>query len=427
MARPRKEGRKAKGVYSKSGMLYIVVSKTIIKNGNKKYINDWIPTNLNDSAENIKKAIDVRNAILSDKNPSIDDKNITFESFLKIYLNDKKRTLADTTYAGYMYKCNHILEYFRNVKVKDINEEYIQDFLDLLFTGKNLGTRTVQDVKRVFYNIMEYGITKRIISINPVKNVTINKQLSDEHLSSKDEDEVFFSYEEAMHFLEISRNHQLYPLFHTTLIYGLRRSEALGLKWDAIDFEKKIIKIRHKVTRGTKINRIDGTKTEASRQSYPLDSTQIEMFRKLKEKEQQYRELFGSAYNDNDYIFKHEDGTLFYPDYPSKAFTKLKKRHKELPQDVTFHGLRKSCASILIHKGYDIKRIQKWMRHTDPDTTIRIYAKAKEKESKTEIAADMIDSIPVDLSVFDDEDTTGINSKSEDGNTNDNKRTDDSQ
>ena len=40
MARPRKEGRKAKGVYSKSGMLYIVVSKTIIKNGNKKYIND---------------------------------------------------------------------------------------------------------------------------------------------------------------------------------------------------------------------------------------------------------------------------------------------------------------------------------------------------------------------------------------------------
>ena len=427
MARPRKEGRKAKGVYSKSGMLYIVISKTIIKNGSKQYVNDWIPTNLSDTADNIKKAIDMRNAILSDKDSVLDNKNITFEDFFKIYLNDKKRTLADTTFAGYLYSGNHILEYFRNVKVKDIHEDYINDFLDSLFIEKNLGTRTVQDVKRVFYNILEYGITKKIISSNPVKKVTINKQLSDEHLSNKDEDEEFFSYEEAMHFLEISRNHQLYPLFHTTLIYGLRRSEALGLKWDAIDFDKKIIKIKHKVTRGTKVVRVDGTKTDASRQSYPLDDTQIEMFKKLKEKEQQFRVLFGSKYNDNDYIFKHEDGTLYYPDYPSKAFTKIKKRHKELPQDVTFHGLRKSCASILIHKGYDLKRIQKWMRHKDPDTTIRIYAKAKEKESKTEIAADMIDSIPVDLSVFDDEDTTSINSKNDDGNTNDNKRTDDSQ
>jgi len=45
------------------------------------------------------------------------------------------------------------------------------------------------------------------------------------------------------------------------------------------------------------------------------------------------------------------------------------------------------------------------MRHTDPETTLKIYAKAKEKESKNEIAADMIDSLPVDLSFFDEDDT----------------------
>lgn len=405
MARPRKEGRKAKGVYSKSGMLYIVISKTIIKNGSKKYINDWIPTNLSDTAENIKKAIDLRNTFLSDKDAFIDDKNIKCEEFIKMYLYEKKRAVADTTFYGYEYCSNHILDYFRNVKVKDINEKYINDFLDSLFIEKNLGTRTVKDVKRVFFNIMEYAISKKIISNNPVRNVTINKQLASEHLSKKDEDQEFFSYEEAMHFLEVSKDHTLYPLFHTTLFYGLRRSEALGLKWNAVDFSKKTLKIKHKVTRGTKVNRVDGTKTEASRQSYPLDSTQIEMFKKLKEKEQQYKELFGSGYNENDYIFKHEDGTLFFPDYPTKAFNKIKKKHPELPQGVTFHGLRKSCASILIHKGYDIKRIQKWMRHTDPETTLKIYAKAKEKESKNEIAADMIDSLPVDLSFFDEDDT----------------------
>lgn len=289
MARPRKEGRKAKGVYSKSGMLYIVISKTIIKNGSKQYVNDWIPTNLSDTAENIKKAIDLRNTFLSDKDAFIDDKNIKCEEFIKMYLYEKKRAVADTTFYGYEYCSNHILDYFRNVKVKDINEKYINDFLDSLFIEKNLGTRTVKDVKRVFFNIMEYAISKKIISNNPVRKVTINKQLASEHLSKKDEDQEFFSYEEAMHFLEVSKDHTLYPLFHTTLFYGLRRSEVLGLKWDAVDFSKKTLKIKHKVTRGTKVNRVDGTKTEASRQSYPLDSTQIEMFKKLKEKEQQYK------------------------------------------------------------------------------------------------------------------------------------------
>ena len=110
------------------------------------------------------------------------------------------------------------------------------------------------------------------------------------------------------------------------------------------------------------------------------------MFEKLKEKEDKYRKLFGSAYVENDYIFKHQDGTLYFPDYPSKAFKKLLAKIPELPQAVTFHGLRSSCVSILVHEGYDIKSIQKWVGHADIDTTLRIYAKVKDKESKKEIS-----------------------------------------
>ncbi len=74
----------------------------------------------------------------------------------------------------------------------------------------------------------------------------------------------------------------------------------------------------------------------------------------------------------NDYVFKHADGSLYYPDYPTKAFRKIIKKIQELPQRITFHGLRSSCVSILVRQNMDVKSIQKWVGHTDIDTTQNI-------------------------------------------------------
>ena len=141
----------------------------------------------------------------------------------------------------------------------------------------------------------------------------------------------------------------------------------------------------HTVTKGTAVNRLNATKTASSARIYPLNDEQISMLRHLKDKENANRKLFGSAYQDNDYIFKHEDGSLYYPDYPTKAFGKIIKAHPELPQGITFHGLRSSCVSILVHEGFDVKRIQKWVGHADIETALKIYVKVKDKEAKQEI------------------------------------------
>ena len=146
------------------------------------------------------------------------------------------------------------------------------------------------------------------------------------------------------------------------------------------------MKINHTVTKGLTVMRANTTKTAASERQYPLTKEQMEMFARLRKREEGYRRLFGKGYQDNDYVFKHEDGSLYHPDYPTKAFGKLIKRCPELPQDITFHGLRSSCVSILVHQGMDVKSIQKWVGHADVDTTLRIYAKVKDKESKKEVS-----------------------------------------
>ena len=67
----------------------------------------------------------------------------------------------------------------------------------------------------------------------------------------------------------------------------------------------------------------------------------------------------------------------------------------ELPQGITFHGLRISCVSILVKRGKSIKEIQKWVGHADDITTLKIYARVKEKEAKKEILKEMDELIPL--------------------------------
>lgn len=60
------------------------------------------------------------------------------------------------------------------------------------------------------------------------------------------------------------------PLIYSTLYYGLRRSEVLGLKWDAIDFENNTLEIKHTVVKHTTIVAKDKTKTAAGKRKYAL-------------------------------------------------------------------------------------------------------------------------------------------------------------
>ena len=89
--------------------------------------------------------------------------------------------------------------------------------------------------------------------------------------------------------LEAFRGHELQPLIYVTLYYGLRRSEVLGLKWDAIDFENSTIKIQHTVVKQSTIIAKDTTKSFSSRRTYPLLAEVRKVLLGIREKQKKYR------------------------------------------------------------------------------------------------------------------------------------------
>ena len=395
MARPKKDGKRATGIQGKSGYLYIITYNNFINDGVKKREKQWISTGLTDTVENIKKASEMRLRYLNKKEVATSDRNVTITEYTDAFLNKKSREVSGTTYSSYFYRVKRIKDYFGDTRVRDLTESMVEGFLDDMFEEDHVQYRTVKDVKVVFGGIMEQAVKEGLIPYNPVKEVVINKNLAVKYAKEKNTDEEFFSYEEAQLFLSNIKDHELYELFYLTLFFGLRREEILGLRWSAIDFKNKTMSINHTVTKGLSVHRVNTTKTASSAREYPLTEEQLNMFRQLKNKEEENRKLFGDCYSENEYIFKHRDGKVYYPDYPTKTFTKLIRKMPELPQDITFHGLRSSCVSILVHQGMDVKSIQKWVGHADIDTTLRIYAKVKDKESKREISDAMTDIIPL--------------------------------
>ncbi len=93
---------------------------------------------------------------------------------------------------------------------------------------------------------------------------------------------------------------------------------------------------------------------------------------RIKERQNEMKDLLGDAYHDSDYVFTWDDGLLLRPDYVSGKFQEILKKNN-LPH-IRFHDLRHTTASILIENGADLKRVSEWLGHSDVGTTANIYA-----------------------------------------------------
>ncbi len=161
--------------------------------------------------------------------------------------------------------------------------------------------------------------------------------------------------------------------------YGMRRSEAIGLKWDAIGFEKNTLTIQHTVTScevdGKRVLiASDTTKTKSSRRTLPLVRFVRERLLDLKAEQDNNRRVFGKCYNKEyiDYVCVSSIGNLILPHYVTDNFRNFLQDNGL--REIRFHDLRHSCASLMLANNVPMKQIQEWLGHSDFSTTANIYA-----------------------------------------------------
>lgn len=324
--------------------------------GNKKLANAKL--------EEIKKQF--QEEINSD---NIDNEDILFIDYMKKWLKMISSSVEPTTLNGYKGVVNgRMTDYFQNKKItlQNIKPKHIQEFYQFLL-DEGLSGNTVKHYHANIRKALQYAMKTDIILSNPADKVDLPKI---EEYKPK-----FYTSDEVKILLNEVIGTKLEIPVMIDCFYGFRRSEVIGLKWSAVDFENDTITINHTITQSNgKLIIRDKTKTKSSKRSLPLEPIVKSFLLELKEKQEKNKELCGDSYNQEylEYICVDNCGNLIRPDYVTETFLKLLKKKKL--KIIRFHDLRHTCASILLKNGANMKEIQAWLGHSNYNTTANLYA-----------------------------------------------------
>ena len=316
-----------------------------------------------------------------------------FADYLQRWLQIARTTIAVTTYGSYSGLLrNPIDPWFRKKRItlKGLTAVDIQTFY--VEQGKRVKPNTVIHYHALIHRALRYAVKTDLIPVNPADKV-------DRPRKSGYQASFYTESEFAALFAAVSGTLIEVPV-KLAAFYGLRRSEVMGLRWDAIDFEQNTLSIRHTVTGCTvdgqyQIIASDTTKTRSSRRTLPLVPPVRDMLLCLKARQEQDRRLCGKSYSrqDEGYICLNELGERIRPAYLSNCFSRTLAQNGL--RHIRFHDLRHSSATLLLAHGIPLKQIQEWLGHSDFATTANIYAHLDVK-SKERSAAVMEEALRLD-------------------------------
>lgn len=286
--------------------------------------------------------------------------------YMLFWLEGKKADLQRSTVEAYtIYITRHINPFFDHLgkNLEDLRPIDIKSYVTEKRNGGRMDHRTgglsavsVRKHLNIIKQAFREAVLIEIIPASPAEPIKLPRAQT---ISSQAK---FISINEARRILAAFERHSLYPLVYTTLLYGLRRSEALGLKKSAVDFENQSITIRHTVVKNLTIEAKDRTKNDSSFRTYPLLQEIKILLMPILEKR-----------SNNDYIFAKSNGYPLRPDSVTRTFQRVLKAHGI--EKMRFHDLRHATASILFDKGWSVPDVQHWLGHANIETTMNIYVK----------------------------------------------------
>ena len=325
--------------------------------------------------------------------------NDTFDRYMSTKYN-----LRESTKSSYLYTYDHyVRDTFGKKRIADIKYSDVLQFYYYLLNEVKISLGTLDTVHCLLHPTFQLAVRDEIIRNNPTDGVM--KEISRE--SSKNRGiRHALTVEQQRAFMEYIANHPIYyhwwPMFTVLLGTGCRIGEALGLRWQDLDYDKRTISINHSLSYYQKpesnksVLRISKPKTEAGIRTIPMLDIVKDAFEML------YEEQLENGFNETEidgmsgFIFCNRFGTVPNPQtvnhtikriansYNADEVVRAKKERRDpiiLP-NFSCHHLRHTFCTRLCENETNLKVIQSIMGHRNIETTMDIYAEATEEKKQ---------------------------------------------
>ena len=258
-------------------------------------------------------------------------KKQTFGEWLNDWLNVYKKPFVKSVRNQKIIIRLHIPASIKNCKLDALDVVAIQRSINAVKQS-----RTRLDVFNVYHGALKTAFKLRLVPFDIADLLVKPKHVREVGTA--------LTSDELSEFLKAIAGERLEAFYKFCLFTGCRRSEALGITWNDIDFEQNLLHVR-------------GTKTATSDRVVPLFPDCRELLTRLPRK----------------------DGKVFHhrAEFVSKKFKTYCPAHK-------LHDLRHTFATRCLECGINIKVVQKWLGHSRLDTTASIYTHVQDEFALSE-------------------------------------------
>jgi integrase len=232
-----------------------------------------------------------------------------------------------------------------------------------------LGPRSVKLAHTVLHLALGRAAAWRMIPANPAAmNLDLPRQVRREMTT--------WTPEEARRFLHANADDRLAALWVLMLATGLRRGEALGLRWDCLDLDEGRLSVTSTLAVANGKAYLDEPKTRESRRVVRLDAHVTSALRAHRSRQAAERLAVGGAWNEGNLVFTTPLGGWLHPQNLRRSFESAVRRAGV--RRIRVHDLRHTAATMALTGRAHPKQVQEMLGHADVSITLDVYSHVSE-------------------------------------------------